>query len=195
MKCLLKTERVCLVSLITCSPQFKEKSFQFSGTTNMQVTTDLISTSWNTERNSILSALIAKHRKKQKKRCGKGTSSILALIIFPFILVEQRRKVFKWLTNAPRSINRGVIPLRTLAEIAADSIGAFAHSTKTGDVWALVQIWEGKGFVTKPHLKKNIKNVDKAALFVKHLIYTHRQFNKPLTVQEMWIILFDNNKN
>lgn len=70
IKCLLETKRVCLVSFITCSPQFKEKSFQFSGTANMQVTTDLISTSWNTERNLTLSALIAKHRKNQKK-CGK----------------------------------------------------------------------------------------------------------------------------
>lgn len=44
------------------------------------------------------------------------------------------------LTQTPGSIDRGVKSLGTLAEVAANSIIAFTHATKTRNVWTLIQI-------------------------------------------------------
>lgn len=44
------------------------------------------------------------------------------------------------LTYAPGPIQRGEISLRTLAEVAANGVGALAHATKAWHVGALVQV-------------------------------------------------------
>lgn len=47
---------------------------------------------------------------------------------------------FGRLTYAPGSIQSGEISLRTLAEVAADGVGALAHAAQTWHVGTLVQV-------------------------------------------------------
>lgn len=48
------------------------------------------------------------------------------------------------LTYTPGSIQRGEIALRTLAEVAANSVGALAHGAQTWHIGALVQVCTGE---------------------------------------------------
>lgn len=69
------------------------------------------------------------------------------------------------LTYAPGPIQRGEISLRTLAEVAANRVGALAHATKAWHVGTLVQVCQEEDtheFTPPKHLKRSVfTQVDK----------------------------------
>lgn len=174
----LSTRGVHFTSLSTSPPQFKENMAHCCGTRNKRVTTDLNSTSWNVGQISVLSALSARHKgrrtkmgwKKERERGGTFFFCSTALSHISSVLVTMKQSKYnayalercdshcgRGLTYTLGSIQRGVISLRTLAEVAANSIRAFTYTAETWNVCTLVQICRGK----KRKRQKNIKYVSR----------------------------------
>lgn len=87
------------------------------------------------------------------------------------------------LTQTPGSIDRGVISLGTLAEVAANGIIAFTHATKTRNVRTLIQICEEERMETRhgprmlnPKTTADSLLCEQNSTFLEALIIRHGTF-------------------
>lgn len=83
------------------------------------------------------------------KKNNRKTRAVLFFFLHNFfapLFREQESREGTWmnstagLTYTPGSIQRGEISLRTLAEVAANSVGALAHATDTWYIGTLIQV-------------------------------------------------------